>query len=218
MILKMEIIYKTPKGTEVTFHSDEMTPEKALLLVEDLQKTGRVKNITLYDQHDTTWTVKELKKYVQSLEEEPHNIVVFFDGGFDISSSNSGLGCVIYYEKGKKQYRIRKNALVEELNTNGEAEYASLHLAVNELETIGIHHMPVTFTGDSQGVINQLNDEWPCYEEELLRWIERIEAKVEQLGITPEYKLIPRKKNREADHLATQALSGVEIYSNSELE
>ncbi|WP_026905806.1 reverse transcriptase-like protein [Paucisalibacillus globulus] len=217
MKIKLEIIYKTPKGTEGTFSSDEMNPEKALLLAEDLERTGRIKSMTFYDNHDTTWMLKELRKYVNSVEDEPHNIVVFFDGGFDVETKNSGLGCVIYYEQGGKQFRIRKNALVEELNTNGEAEYAAMHLAVTELEFMGVHHIPVIFTGDSQGVINQMNDEWPCYEEELLRWISRIEKKIDGLGITPEYKSIPRKKNREADHLATQALNGVDVFSNSEV-
>jgi ribonuclease HI len=218
MKIRIEILYRTSNGTETIFLSDEMNPEKALLIAEDLERTGRVKNMIFYDNHDTTWMLKELRKYVQSVEDEPHNIVVFFDGGFDVGTKNSGLGCVIYYEQGGKQLRVRKNALVEELNTNGEAEYAALHLAVSELEFMGVHHIPVTFSGDSQGVIKQMNDEWPCYEEELLRWIERIESKVEELGITPEYKLVPRKRNREADHLATQALNGVEIFSNSEIE
>ncbi|MBC5637290.1 reverse transcriptase-like protein [Ornithinibacillus sp. BX22] len=217
MKIKMEMIYKAPTGTETCFYSDEMNPEKALLLAKDLEKTGRVKELIFYDNYDTTWMYKELKKYVESVDSEPHNVVVFFDGGFDLETKRSGLGCVIYYEQDGKQYRIRKNALVEELNTNGEAEYASLYFAIGELELLGVHHLPVTFTGDSQGVMNQLKDEWPCYEEELLRWIERIEKKLEQLGITPDYKLVPRKKNREADHLATQAINGIEIASNSEL-
>ncbi|MFS0672093.1 ribonuclease H family protein [Ornithinibacillus sp. 179-J 7C1 HS] len=217
MKIKIKMTYKTPKGTEASFVSDEMTPEKALLLAEDLEKIGRAKHMTFYDNHDTTWMFKELKKYVESVDIEPHNVVVFFDGGFDVETKRSGLGCVIYYEQDGKQYRIRKNALVEELNTNGEAEYAALHFAIGELELLGVHHLPVTFTGDSQGVINQLKDEWPCYEEELLRWIDRIEKKLEQLGITPEYQLVPRKKNGEADHLATQAINGTEIMSNTEL-
>ncbi|WP_047985951.1 reverse transcriptase-like protein [Ornithinibacillus californiensis] len=217
MKIKIEITYRTPKGTEATFHSDEMNPEKALLLAEDFEKNIRIKSMTFYDNHETTWMYKELKKYVESVDSEPHHIVVFFDGGFDIETKQSGLGVVIYYEQDGKQFRIRRNAAVEELNTNSEAEYAALHLGVSELELLGVHHLPVTFTGDSQGVINQLNDEWPCYEEELLRWMDRIEKKIEQLGITPEYQLVPRKKNREADHLATQAINGTEIMSHSEI-
>jgi ribonuclease HI len=218
MKLFIEWQYKSSKGTEVIFTSEEISPEKALLLAEDMEKTGRAKQITFYDSYDTTWTLKELKKFVRKVEEVPHDILVFFDGGFDVNTKKAGLGCTIYYEQSGSQFRIRKNAQVEELNTNGEAEYAALHLAVRELELLGVHHMPVIFTGDSQGVINQLNDEWPCYEEELLRWIERIERDLEKLGIKPEYKLVPRKKNGEADHLASQALAGVEIYSKSEIE
>ncbi|HAM79777.1 reverse transcriptase-like protein [Ornithinibacillus bavariensis] len=217
MKLFIEWKYKTPTGTEIGFKSEEITPEKALLLAEDIVKTGRVRQLTLYDQYDTTWTIKELKKYVTKVEAVPHDITVFFDGGFDGNTKKSGLGCAIYFEQGGKQYRIRKNALVEELNTNGEAEYAALHLAVKELEFLGVQHMPVIFIGDSQGVINQLNDEWPCYDAELLLWIDRIEGDVEKLEINPEFQLISRKKNGEADHLATQALMGVEIYSKSEI-
>ncbi|WP_047982336.1 ribonuclease H family protein [Ornithinibacillus contaminans] len=218
MKIRIEITYRTPKGTETNFVSEDMNPEKALLLAEDLDKTGRIKSMTFFDNHDTTWIMKELKKYLAGIESEPHNIVVFFDGGFDNETKHSGLGCVIYYEQDGKQYRLRKNALVEELTTNSEAEYAALHLAAQELELIGVHHLPVTFTGDSQGVINQMKDEWPCYEPELLRWIERIEARLEKLGITPDYQLVTRKKNREADQLATQALSGTEVFSKREME
>ncbi|MEN2767574.1 ribonuclease H family protein [Ornithinibacillus xuwenensis] len=217
MKIKIEMTYRTPKGTESTFQSEVMNPEKALLLAEDLAKTGRIKDMTFYDNHDTTWMLKELKRYVEDIDSEPHNVVVFFDGGFDVATKSSGLGCVIYFEQNGKQLRLRKNALVEELQTNSEAEYAALYLAIQALEDLGVHHLPVTFTGDSQGVINQMSDEWPCYEEDLLRWIDKIEGKLMKLGITPEFTLVSRKRNKEADHLATQALNGVEILSQSEI-
>src|SRR5699024_11797205 len=70
-------------------------------------------------------------------------ISVYFDGGFDGNTRTSGLGCVIYFEQNDKSWRQRKNALVEELETNNEAEYAALHLAVQEMELIGVHHLPV---------------------------------------------------------------------------
>jgi len=215
-MIRLEITYKTPKKTETTFTSEEMSPEKAILIAEDLERTGRLKHILFVDNYDSTLTLKELKKYVEEIETEPHSISVYFDGGFDQATKRSGLGCAIYFEQNEKTFRIRKNALVEELDTNNEAEYSALHLALKELELLGVHHIPVKFIGDSQVVINQLSGEWPCTEAVLNQWADRIDHKLSQLGVTPEYNLISRKRNREADQLATQALKDIEIISKTE--
>ncbi|MCT2536914.1 ribonuclease H family protein [Aquibacillus koreensis] len=217
MDVRIEYIYQTAKGVQTTFTSETMRVAKAILLAEDIEKTGRVKEITFIDDQDSTWTIKDLRKYMKGIETEAHDVTVYFDGGFDIDTYTSGLGCAIYYQQNGKSYRLRKNALVKELNTNNEAEYAALHLAIQELEFLGVHHMPVTFIGDSQVVVNQLTGDWPCVEEELNRWADRIETKLEALGITPEYRSVSRKKNREADHLASQALNETEITSTIEL-
>lgn len=213
MDVRIELTYSTSKGTETVFQSEEMRGKKALLLAEDLQKTGRMKQIMFIDRYDIRWNLKELTKALEEIQTEPHNVSVFFDGGFDLKTKKSGLGCAIYYEQNNKSFRIRKNALVDELKSNNEAEYAAIHLALREVEHLGVHHMPVVFAGDSQVVINQLADEWPCYDVELSRWADRIELQLEGIGIDAEYEVIPRKQNREADHLASQALKGVEVDS-----
>ncbi|QHS21845.1 reverse transcriptase-like protein [Virgibacillus sp. MSP4-1] len=218
MQIKIEWTYTTAKGTEVFFQSEEMTVEKAVLVAEDLEKTGRARHIHFIDHQESSWKLKELKKYMEGIQTEPHNVTVYFDGGFDRDSRHSGLGCAIYYDQNGKSYRLRKNAAVDELKTNNEAEYAALHLALQELEFLGVHHLPVTFVGDSQVVINQLKDEWPCFEEELSRWMDRIEEKTDSLGIQPDYQLVGRKKNQEADHLASQALKNIEIMSTIEVD
>ena len=217
MNVRIELSYITPKGTETSFSSDEMRTAKALLLAEDLEKTARAKEIMFVDKYENKWTLKEMKKQMEAIKTEPHEVTVYFDGGFDLTTRNSGLGCVIYYEQNGKSWRQRKNALVEELETNNEAEYAALHLAVQELELMGVHHLTVTFTGDSQVVINQLKGEWPCYEAELNHWADRIENDFDRLGIDPEYELVSRKNNQEADRLASQGLKGVDVTSTSEV-
>ncbi|WP_035508821.1 reverse transcriptase-like protein [Halobacillus karajensis] len=214
----IEVTYRTPKKTKTFFKSDEMTIGDALLIAEDLEKIGRAETITFIDQYDTTWKRKDLQKYLHGLETEPHNITVFFDGGFNRDDRRSGLGCVIYYEQSGKAMRLRRNALVDELRTNNEAEYAALHLAIQELDFMGVHHLPVRFLGDSQVVVKQLNDEWPTMEDSLNEWADRIENKLNQMGITPSYETISRKDNREADRLATQALNGVEVTSRVEID
>lgn len=217
MNILIEWIYKIPKGVETVFRSEEMPAAKALLFAEDLERTGRTKNITFIDRFDSTWTVKEMKGYLKGIETEPHNITVYFDGGFDRATSKSGLGCVIYYEQSGKSYRLRRNVSSDELTSNNEAEYAALYLSIQELELLNVHHLPIRFIGDSQVVINQLGGDWPALENNLSRWADRIDEKLKDLGILPEYELVPRKLNSEADRLATQSLNGISITATREI-
>lgn len=217
MQVKIEIAYKTVKGIEANFTSVEMQAGTAILLAEDLERTGRIKHLAFIDSNDSTWTMKELKKYMEGIQTEPHNVTVYFDGGFDQDTKKSGLGCVIFYDQNGKSYRLRKNASANHLDSNNEAEYAALYLALQELEFLGVHHLSVKLIGDSQVVINQLNGEWPCYEETLNKWADRIETKLGQLGLTPEYDYVSRKRNQEADQLASQALKEIDIMSTIEM-
>ncbi|MFB5086042.1 ribonuclease H family protein [Psychrobacillus sp. PGGUH221] len=217
MKIRMEWTYKTPKGAETIFRTDEMPAAQALMLAEDMERTGRTKSLVFLDNFDSSWTIKELKKYLKGIETEPHNVTVYFDGGYDRESSRAGLGCVIYYEQSGKSYRLRRNTSAVGLTSNNEAEYAALHLGLQELEILNVHHLPVRFIGDSQVVINHLSEEWPVVEKDLSSWADKIEKKIKDLGIQPEYELVQRKANAEADRLATQALNGIEIIATSEV-
>ncbi len=214
----MDITYRTPGGHEAFFNTEEMDIEKALNIAEDLERTNRAKHITFIDRYETSWTKKELTQYLKELETEPHNVVIYFDGSFDLETNQSGLGCVIYYDQNGSSFRLRKNALIDGLDNNNESEYAALHLALEAAEQLGIDHLDVWIKGDSKVVINQLNDEWPCLEESLSKWIDRIEDKIDQLGIVPSYEYVSRKKNREADRLAAQAVQEVEVSSTVTLD
>lgn len=218
MKIKIELTYKVPKGPLASFVSSELEPDQALQLANDLEKTGRAKDMKLIDSHDHSWTVKDLKKWVKGIQSEPHNIRIYFDGGFDLETRSAGLGFAIYYNQGEGSYRIRKNALIEELASNNEAEYAALHLAIQEVELLGVQHLPIVIKGDSKVVINQITGEWPCYDEALNNWADRIEHKLEELKLTPNFQVISRKDNREADRLATQAREGTVVSSTMELE
>jgi len=218
MELFIEWTYKSKNGVEATFRSEFMPAAHALTIGEDIEKTGRTKNISYTDKHDSTWMPKEIKKYLKEIETEPHNVKVYFDGGYDIQSSDAGLGIAIYYEQNGKWYRLRRNAPAHGLASNNEAEYAALHLAVVELELLGVHHQTIQVIGDSQVVINQMSGEWPAYEKELASWADRIDEKFKALGIEPEFELVPRKLNQEADRLATQALQGIDITGQIELQ
>ncbi|MBH0228917.1 reverse transcriptase-like protein [Halobacillus yeomjeoni] len=217
MKVSIEFTYKAPKGPKALFKSDEMPAAQAIMIAEDLEASGRGKEIIFYDRHEQSFRLKDLKKYLKGIETEPHNVTLYFDGGYDKATQKAGLGCAIYYDQNGKSYRLRRNTAVDELKSNNEAEYAALHLAVQELDLLGVHHLPVKIIGDSNVVINQLKDEWPVMKEELSDWADRIEAKLQELGLEPEFVLVSRKHNQETDRLATQALNGVDITSTIEL-
>jgi ribonuclease HI len=130
----------------------------------------------------------------------------------------TGIGVSIYYKKNGKTYRIRRNAKIEEIEDNNEAEYAALLNGIHILEELNVRHQSVTFRGDSQVVLKQLEGEWPCYEETLNRYLDRIEEKMKRLSIRPLYDPIDRKGNKEAHQLAAQALEGTMIDSHKEID
>ncbi len=216
MKVRIEWKYRSAKGVETSFTSEEMTAAQGVFIAEDIERTKRVKELVFIDMYDDSiWTMKEMKSYLKSIETEPHDITVYFDGGFNVGTKDSGLGCVIYYKQSGKSYRLRQNAQIEGLVSNNEAEYAALHLCVQELEFLEVRNMPVRFSGDSKIVINGMSGEWPVIESELVSWADRIEMKLKTMGIQAEFGLIPRKENFEADRLATQALKGIEITGTS---
>lgn len=59
MNVRIELTYKTPKGTTTVLSSEKMRAAQAILIAEDLEKTGRIKNVMFIDDRENTWTLKE---------------------------------------------------------------------------------------------------------------------------------------------------------------
>jgi ribonuclease HI len=210
--------YKPSRNNELlTFTSDLVDAQVSLSLLQDIEKTGRVKHLELIDEWGKEWTKKELTRYLTEALESPHHIVLYFDGNYNRQANEAGLGIVIYYTQNNKYFRIRKNEKIAEMDSNNEAEYAALWMALQEIETLHTQEFSIQIKGDSQVVINQLSEEWPCYEKNLNRWIDRIEQKMKKLGFRANFTLLPRNQNSEADKLATQALEDNPISSVIEL-
>lgn len=205
--------YKSPKKPSCTFQSSYMNAKDALIICDDLERTGRAHSIEFYDERELVWNKKELKKLLTEIAEEPQDVTVYFDGGYIKEEGIAGLGIVIYYTQNEKQYRSRINKQLSQLDSSNEAEYASFYESVCVLEEMGVHHQPCVFKGDSHVVLHQLSGEWACFDEVLNRWLDRIEEKIKHLGIQPIYNPISRKENKEADSLATKALEGTSINS-----
>ncbi|WP_312472944.1 reverse transcriptase-like protein [Neobacillus sp.] len=215
MKYRLEWNHKLKSNEKVQFSSEWVVGETAVQIGEELEASGKVTDLYFYDEKGTSWILKEMKKLLIEIEDDPHEITVYFDGGFLKETNQAGLGVVLFFRQGKKKYRIRSNERLDELVSNNEAEYAAFYYALTILEELGAHHLSCEFKGDSQGVLKQLEGEWPCYEETLNRWLDRIEEKMKTLGLEAKYTVISRKDNKEADKLATQALDGKEIFAKT---
>ena len=218
MKLKIEWQYKTKSGAKTLLTSDYLQIAEALLFYEDILKTGRVHQIELIDEYESTWLLKEVKKYLAELEEEPHDVELYFDASFNREERLAGLGAVVYFKQNGKKYRIRQNYFAELIDSNNDAEYAALHFALRLVEELGVFAQQVTIYGDSQVVIQQMAGEWPVYEKTLQVWADKIDAELTRLKLKPTFIHIPRQQNTEAHNLASQALQGVDIESQIHLD
>ena len=173
--------------------------------------------LSFEDEKGAMWSTKELEKLNEELRLEPDQLQVYFDASFRKETGDAGLGIVVYYKLGKDAYRLRKNQPFQGI-TNNEAEYAALFEAVKALKDLGASRNSVTIRGDSLVVMNQLKGEWPCYDDIHNKWLDRIEASLKELKLTPTYEVIDRKQNAEADQLARQILADVPIESKLKLD
>ena len=214
--MKMKIKWQYEfKGRKTEFESDWVGKDIVLPIIEDLSRSGRMKSAIIMDELLNEWTVKEFTKLNKTLDEEPGEVEVYFDGGFDRDTQTTGVGIAVYYKKNGEDWRCRVNEQLLQLESNNEAEYAALYKALELLEEIGVKQVPVTIIGDSHVVLKQLSGEWPCFDETLNKWLDRIESKLETLRLTPLYKPVDRRQNKEADKLANQALQGNFVSSHS---
>lgn len=97
--------------------------------------------------------------------------------------------------------------------TNNVAEYTALGRALRKFadtvdfaQRLGV--VELTITGDSQLVVNQVNDAWKCNKPHLERLRNRCRELIDQIvaaGIEVELSWVPREENEAADRLSRQA-------------
>ena len=213
----LTIQYRTKHNVIHPFHSELVPLDEIILLLEDFQQTGRVKSYEIIDEHQSSWSLKSLKKLQQELAEEPQKIELYFDGNFIEATNEGGIGIVIYYEQNGARFRIQKNQLITHMTSNNEVEYAALYAAFDTLRTLSIGAQQLTVYGDSQVVIKQMSGDWPVYEENLAYWAEKVDQFLTKEKLTARYFHIPRTTNKEAHRLATQALEHTFIEATAKL-
>ncbi|MDF2947044.1 MAG: hypothetical protein K0S51_1723 [Bacillales bacterium] len=214
---RIEVEYITKSKKKFILESEEIYHKDLLILINDLLNSGRVKNITITDSEGTTWTKKELEKLTKEIEVEPHDIICYFDGGYEKDTKMSGLGIVIYFSKDNKNYRIRKNKSIEGLISNNESEFAALHYVLQVLEEMNVTGQEIKVFGDSNVVVNQFFDIEPTFEKEHLFWLGKIDEILENNKLRINLEQIDRRKNEEAHNLATQALKNILIESEIQI-
>lgn len=217
MKIKLILRYRTPNQAEVQFETNWFDDQMLEFILNDFSKLRGIKTITVLDDMGAEWSLKEFGKLKKKVEAEARNPIIFFDGGYQKGSGETGIGIAIYYEKGDDRFRLRCNDKLDGIASSNEAEYAALFNAVSMLEELGIRHTPCTIKGDGQGALKQLAGEWPCYQPELCNWLDKIEMKLNELHIKPVLEVISRSDNKEADKLARQALENKFIHSHTKL-
>lgn len=213
----LKYLYQSKLVGEINFQSELLHGEYAIKLAEELEKRLQIK-VHFIDINGSEWLKKDVKKLVEKELTEPTNIVIYFDGGYDLQSKDAGLGICIYYSQNGKRIRIRKNKMLTGLDNNNEAEYAALEYAINELNWLEVKQQEIIIKGDSKVVLQQLLGEWPVYEDTFRNYIDRIESKLSKHQLSPVYEILSRNENKEAHRLATQALEGIEIDSSLEVD
>ncbi len=210
-------VYTKSKLPNVAFTSEEMDGDIAIQIAGDLEKLGRAQEIMFVDDIGQEWTKKQFLKLNEKVKEEPHEFVIYFDGSHIPGETGAGAGVVIYFKQNGKMIRVRYNERFDLIEDNNEAEYCALYAACLRLEEMGAKHQRISLKGDSQVVLNQLSGEWPCFDEALNRWLDRIENKLKELGLEFEVEPVNLNSKEEAHKLAQQALQGTFINSLMEM-
>ncbi len=209
--------YKHPKHQKIEIITSFLDESLALDYIQDFEKTGRFNSIIIEDDLGQQWNVKEFKKLLHKTEGQVKNISVLFDASYNKHSRESGLGWIIEYDKGQETYTERENRVISGLASNNEAEYASLYYALKHaIELSEGNQQLLEVSGDSLVVINQMSGEWPCYDQNLVYWIEKVESLLSDRGYKAAYRHITRKGNKKADKLSNQALQDEKIKSKKQ--
>ncbi|GAA0348157.1 ribonuclease H family protein [Bacillus carboniphilus] len=214
--MNVKIQFRYHSKEKITFESEWVSLDNANKIIKDLQGTAKVNEIQIIDEKGQEWSPKEAKKLMAVTENEPKQIRLYFDASFHKETGETGVGYVLYYKKGENEVRLRRSRKLEQIEHSSEAEYIALYHVFDLIEEEELNGMDCIIHGDAKGAIMQLLGEWPCYDDYLNRWLDRIEERAKRLKLNPTYKYIERKQNIEAHRLAKKGMEGVEQDSRLE--
>lgn len=206
--------YEHPSGTVLSFQSDWIDESKVILFLNDFEKTGRFSDVTIHDDLGQSWSVKEFKKLMIKTSGAAKDITIHFDAAYVKSEMTAGLGWTIDYHKDGIAFTEKRNKQLTQIHSNNEAEYAALYYGIlHALKIADGHQQVITCYGDALTITNQMSGEWPCYDQELTRWADKIDHLLNEHKMTAEYLHIGRNQNKPAHKLAQQAIEKTVIKS-----
>lgn len=130
-------------------------------------------------------------------------IFVYFDGSFkkfENGTSTSSIGFYIETQGGEELESINKS--IDDINSNTEAEYKSLEMALKKvLDEYGENNRLFVF-GDEKTIINKLNDEPHSNDNIIINSIRKISEKFNSVIFTH----ISQSENKKAHKLSNNAL------------
>lgn len=135
-------------------------------------------------------------------------IIIYTDGGSRGNPGPAAIGFVFANERGEifKKY----SQYLGENFTNNEAEYLAVIFALKKFKQIFgkklAKNSEIEIRSDSEFLIRQLNGEYKVLDPKIQPlFLELWNLKIDFKKI--KFKLIPRKKNKEADFLVNQAFA-----------
>ncbi|QPC46642.1 reverse transcriptase-like protein [Mangrovibacillus cuniculi] len=217
MKVRISATIKVQNLAPMPFFSDWCELEEAAAVIKKIEAMGGWHSLQIEDELEQTWTPKQFKKWLSKADDLIRDLEMYVDGGYEEGQKLAGIGVVLYFRKGSQLTRIRTNVGLEQIQNNNEAEAYAFYRGVTLLEEEGIQHVPLTLYSDSQTIIQQLNGEWPSYDDSVNRWLDEVDILREKLKIKAKFVHIERKKNKEAHNLATQALKGIVVHAEKEV-
>ncbi|MCO5559388.1 hypothetical protein L7F22_012987 [Adiantum nelumboides] len=129
---------------------------------------------------------------------------LYFDGAYKRKVDKASVGISIQDEDGKKVFG--KGLLMENTLSNNEAEYVALALGLEWCVSMGIKQLNVF--GDALLLIKQVHGTWACRNQSLVPRLRRVKELMKKFEAIQLYH-VPRRKNQEADALASAQLQEV---------
>ncbi len=147
-----------------------------------------------------------IKNYELRIMEKGEKIIIYTDGGSRGNPGVSGVGIVIFNEKG---HLIKKNSKNIGTRTNNEAEYEAVVFGLQKVRQIfgkeKAKHLEIEIRMDSELVARQLGGKYKIKEEKLMPLFIKVwNLKMDFEKVS--FEEIPREKNKEADALANEAM------------
>lgn len=133
-----------------------------------------------------------------------NGITAYTDGACEGNPGCIGIGGIAIDDIGNDLLSFTKTA---GKGTNNEAEYLAFIEMLTRLINGSFTNQPIVCNLDSKLVVEQVNGNWSCNKDSLLKLRDNATSLMEQfVNLTVQW--VPRQKNKRADKLSKQALTG----------